>query len=77
MNLIPSLERRMNFLKNLDDYYPVQCPYCFSSIEMMIDYTAGDSQSFVYDCEVCCQPILIKVAIKNQTVVRLDAEKES
>lgn len=34
----------------------VRCPYCDEQIDILIDLSAG-SQSYVEDCQVCCQPI--------------------
>lgn len=34
----------------------VQCPYCWESIEIVVDTSAGD-QSWIEDCSVCCHPI--------------------
>lgn len=33
------------------------CPYCGEQISMLLDLT--ESQSYVEDCEVCCNPIQI------------------
>jgi transcription elongation factor Elf1 len=35
-----------------------QCPYCWETISMVLDLSEP-SQSYVEDCEVCCQPIEI------------------
>ncbi len=35
-----------------------QCPYCWEEISVLLDLSAG-SQSYVEDCEVCCNPISI------------------
>jgi len=32
------------------------CPYCWETITMLLDTTLR-SQSYVEDCEVCCNPI--------------------
>ncbi|MCB1738996.1 MAG: CPXCG motif-containing cysteine-rich protein [Gammaproteobacteria bacterium] len=34
------------------------CPYCDERIELLVDLSAG-SASYVEDCPVCCQPILV------------------
>jgi transcription elongation factor Elf1 len=34
------------------------CPYCGEPVSCVIDGSAG-AQSYVEDCEVCCQPIEI------------------
>lgn len=35
-----------------------QCPHCWQNISMLLDESAFN-QSYVEDCEVCCQPIQI------------------
>ena len=34
-----------------------QCPYCWQSLEVEVEETAG-SLEFVEDCQVCCRPIV-------------------
>jgi len=36
-----------------------RCPYCGEKISMLLDLSENDSQSYIEDCEVCCQPIQI------------------
>lgn len=36
----------------------LECPYCGESVSMVIDGSAGN-QSYIEDCEVCCQPIVV------------------
>lgn len=31
------------------------CPYCGEDVELQLDETGGDIQSYVEDCPVCCQ----------------------
>lgn len=38
----------------------VACPYCGEIITIVVDVTAGD-QSYVEDCFVCCQPIVLHI----------------
>ena len=33
-----------------------QCPYCWEEISMLLD-TSVKQQTYVEDCEVCCNPI--------------------
>nr|WP_221898713.1 CPXCG motif-containing cysteine-rich protein [Robiginitalea sp. SC105] len=35
-----------------------QCPYCWETISVLVD-TSVSSQTYVEDCEVCCNPIEI------------------
>jgi hypothetical protein len=38
----------------------VECPYCGELIELLVD-PADAEQQYVEDCEVCCNPIEIRV----------------
>ena len=40
----------------------LQCPHCGESISLLLDLTGG-TQSYVEDCQVCCQPILVNLWI--------------
>ena len=42
----------------LDDFF-VTCPYCGEEIEIQIEEDVRGS--FVQDCEVCCNPWLVRV----------------
>ena len=55
-----------------------QCSYCGEWNETEIDPSAGREQSFVEDCQVCCQPNLLTVRFlrQEQRFVIL-AERES
>ncbi len=35
-----------------------QCPYCWESITMLLD-TSISKQTYIEDCEICCNPIEI------------------
>jgi transcription elongation factor Elf1 len=50
------------------------CPYCWESISMLLDLSV-DSQSYVEDCEVCCNPIDIQVAGAQGDLVQFSAEQ--
>ena len=39
----------------------VVCPYCGEENEVAIDPGSGDSQDYVEDCQVCCQPWRVSV----------------
>jgi len=38
------------------------CPFCAEPITIVVDYSAG-SQVYVEDCQVCCQPMEVTVAM--------------
>lgn len=54
--------------------YFFTCPYCWQEISVIID-TSVDNQSYVEDCEVCCNPIMIKYTLRDGEVVFFEAEK--
>lgn len=39
-----------------DDTALVYCPYCGEPNEIALDPGSGSQQSYVEDCQVCCQP---------------------
>jgi hypothetical protein len=39
----------------------ITCPFCSEQIEVDLDPSEASSQQFVYDCEVCCRPIMISL----------------
>lgn len=40
----------------------VQCPYCGEEVEITLDPGSGESQQYVEDCEVCCNPWRVSVS---------------
>ena len=46
----------------------VSCPYCGEQFEVTIDCTAGD-QSYVEDCWICCQPVLLDIHVAENLEV--------
>ncbi len=49
------------------------CPHCWRTSVIQIDLTAG-SQSFVQDCEVCCNPIEFRYETQSGELVSFDYE---
>ncbi|MDR9400733.1 MAG: CPXCG motif-containing cysteine-rich protein [Psychroflexus sp.] len=47
-----------------------QCPYCWEDISMLID-TSINHQSYVEDCEVCCNPIEVTVTCSNNEITSI------
>ncbi|MCL7745461.1 CPXCG motif-containing cysteine-rich protein [Guyparkeria hydrothermalis] len=41
------------------------CPYCGEPVDFSIDTSAGE-QTFVEDCSVCCQPIVVTIKWTNE-----------
>jgi hypothetical protein len=49
------------------------CPYCWESISMLLD-SSMSKQSYIEDCEVCCNPIEIKVEFLDLELVDFQAD---
>jgi len=48
------------------------CPYCWEEISMILD-TSVNTQTYVEDCEVCCNPIRIRYSIEDEVVTDFEA----
>jgi hypothetical protein len=44
-----------------------QCAGCGEWNQTTVDETAGRTQSYVEDCQVCCKPNLVQVQYDTQT----------
>ncbi|HEX4871252.1 MAG TPA: CPXCG motif-containing cysteine-rich protein [Nevskiaceae bacterium] len=40
----------------------VSCPYCWETIVLELDLSAG-SQTYIEDCQVCCRPITVRLRV--------------
>jgi hypothetical protein len=43
----------------------VACPYCGEANTIEVDPGSGGSQSYVEDCQVCCQPWRVSVHYRS------------
>ncbi len=50
------------------------CPYCLERISMLLDLSV-ESQNFIEDCEVCCNPIEISYVVEDETVNSFSANR--
>jgi hypothetical protein len=48
------------------------CPHCGQAISILVDPSV-DRQDYVEDCEVCCRPIRLVIAVDDGQL-RLEAE---
>ena len=51
-----------------------QCPYCWQEISMLLDGSIS-SQSYIEDCEVCCNPIQISFGFLNDELIDFQSDK--
>ena len=49
------------------------CPYCGEEISMLIDPSVN-SQRYIEDCEVCCNPIEIQYMMEEEIIMAFSAE---
>jgi hypothetical protein len=52
--------------------YFFACPYCWQRISMVLD-TSVKGQTYVEDCEVCCQPIEVRYTVEDDAVCEFEA----
>lgn len=59
-------------------YQSVHCPYCGEPLELALDGSAGE-QSYIEDCQVCCRPISVSVALDEdgEPYARVAGENEA
>ena len=48
-----------------------QCPYCWEQISMILD--ASTSETYIEDCEICCNPIQISTHFENGELIAFEA----
>ncbi|WP_224485473.1 CPXCG motif-containing cysteine-rich protein [Robertkochia aurantiaca] len=48
-----------------------QCPYCWETISMLLD--PSRDQTYVEDCEVCCNPIELSVRFEDGELIEFEA----
>lgn len=49
------------------------CPYCWQKISFLLDLSVQE-QSYVEDCEVCCNPISVQFKADGNEVVEFYAD---
>lgn len=53
----------------------VSCPYCGEANAILLDESAGESQEYVEDCQVCCQPWQVIVTFDEGGEPRVDVRR--
>lgn len=49
-----------------------QCPYCWQEISVLLDPSVS-RQTYIEDCENCCNPIEIKVSFVDGELISFEA----
>ena len=60
---------------SLQDEVEIDCPYCGERIILLVDSSAGN-QDYVEDCQVCCRPINLFVAIDEEGLPQVNVRRE-
>ncbi|MGY6649085.1 CPXCG motif-containing cysteine-rich protein [Wenyingzhuangia sp. IMCC45574] len=47
------------------------CPCCWEAISMLLEFSV--SETYIQDCEVCCNPIEVKTQWDEDTLVSFEA----
>lgn len=50
-----------------------QCPYCWEEISMLLD-TSVRQQTYIEDCEVCCNPIEITATFDQNELIGFEGQ---
>lgn len=54
------------------------CAYCGEPNMTFVDISAGGQQSYIEDCQVCCQPNVLFLVIDEQTLdIQINSEPEN
>lgn len=51
-----------------------QCPYCWEEISFLLD-SSVPRQTYVEDCEVCCNPIEVSLTFEDQELIAFEARE--
>jgi len=54
----------------------INCPYCNESITLLIDPSIPQ-QAYIEDCQVCCQPIEVRVELQDGEIVEIHAFQDN
>jgi len=55
----------------MEHFFP--CPYCWEEISMVLD-TSVKTQTYVEDCEVCCNPIQVRYSVEDDAIADFEAK---
>ncbi len=51
-----------------------RCPYCREKISMLLDLSVDGTQTYIEDCEVCCNPIQLVYEVAEGSLRYFHAE---
>ena len=50
-----------------------QCPHCWEEVSMILDASVRH-QTYIEDCEVCCNPIEVSPSFENGELTGFDSQ---
>lgn len=50
-----------------------QCPYCWENVSVLLDASVSE-QTYIEDCEICCNPIEVTCVFNNQELTSFQAQ---
>jgi len=51
-----------------------QCPYCWEEVSILLD-TSVTNQTYIEDCEVCCNPLEFTVKFENEQLTNFSVQQ--
>lgn len=63
-------------LSALTEIESVACPYCWESVDLVIDLSVPE-QSYTEDCHVCCRPIIVSYTTDGTEVNGISVRPEN
>lgn len=58
----------------MEEEYFFTCPYCWQEVSMLVDLSAG-GQTYIEDCENCCNPIEISYRVAVGMIIVFEARR--
>ena len=65
----------MNAMRSLSEQ-SLHCPCCGEPVSVVVDHSLGD-QEYVEDCQVCCRPMVLSIAVDPDGDVSVTARYEN
>ncbi|MEQ4574917.1 MAG: CPXCG motif-containing cysteine-rich protein [Gammaproteobacteria bacterium] len=56
-------------------FVAISCPYCGESIDIVVDASV-ERQRYIEDCQVCCRPMVVDVAVDEDGEIGVTARSE-
>ena len=67
------MKANKEYVEEVEKFF--KCPYCFEKISMLIDLSSEGHQTYVEDCEVCCNPVQLNLTAQNGKIKYFSASK--